>query len=446
MRILATPESRGGASELNFFERPAGGERAVLVHLDMDGGQDVELALDELQSLAESAGADVIDRVVSRRARPDARYFLGKGRVEELAARVGEGQADLVLVNHALSASQERNLEKALGCQVLDRTGLILDIFAQRARSHEGKLQVELAQLRHVASRLVRGWTHLERQKGGIGMRGPGETQLELDRRMLGVRIKQLERRLVKVRKQREQGRQARRRQEMPTVSLVGYTNAGKSTLFNRLTSAHVYADDRLFATLDTTLRRLELPAGDPVILADTVGFIRDLPHQLVAAFHSTLEEAAESQLLLQVVDASDPNRDESIREVEAVLDEIEAGELPRILVYNKVDRTGRAPRRQRNPDTGRDEVWLSAVSGEGLELLAEAIQDALGAERVHGVVHLRPDEGRLRARLFELGQVLAERYDDDGRLQLEISLRRTDLDRLHDREGVALRVEPVSA
>lgn len=447
MRILATSEPRsGGASELNFFERPAGGERAVLVHLDMDGGQDVEQALDELQSLAESAGAEVIGRVASRRARPDARYFLGRGRVDELAEQVRVGEADLVLVDHTLSPSQERNLEKALGCQVLDRTGLILDIFAQRARSHEGKLQVELAQLRHVASRLVRGWSHLERQKGGIGMRGPGETQLEMDRRMLGVRIKQLERRLVKVRKQREQGRQSRRRRELPTVSLVGYTNAGKSTLFNRLTAAHVYADDRLFATLDTTLRRLDLPAGDPVILADTVGFIRDLPHQLVAAFHSTLEEAAESQLLLQVVDASDPNRGESIRQVEAVLDEIDAGELPRIRVYNKIDRIGREPMRRRDPETGVDEIWLSAGTGAGLSLLAEAIQDALGAERVQGLVHLQPHDGRLRARLFELGQVLDEYCDEEGRLQVKVSLRRADLDRLHEKEGLELHLEPISA
>ncbi|MCC5856989.1 MAG: GTPase HflX [Ectothiorhodospiraceae bacterium] len=447
MRILVTSEPRsGGASELNLFERPAGGERAVLVHLDMDGGQEPGLALDELQSLTESAGALVVDRILSRRAKPDPRYFIGRGRVDELTARVRETGADLVLVNHTLSPSQERNLEKALGCQVLDRTGLILDIFAQRARSHEGKLQVELAQLRHMASRLVRGWSHLERQKGGIGMRGPGETQLEMDRRMLGVRIKQLERRLVKVRKQREQGRQARRRQELATVSLVGYTNAGKSTLFNRLTEAQVYADDRLFATLDTTLRRLDLPAGEPVILADTVGFIRDLPHQLVAAFHSTLEEAAESQLLLQVVDASDPERDDSIHQVEGVLNEIDAGELPRIRVYNKIDAVGREPMRRRDPETGVEEVWLSAETGAGLSLLVEAIQETLGAERVQGVVRLHPRQGRLRARLFEIGQVLGEHYDDEGGLQLEVRLRRADLDRLHEREGLELHAPSLGA
>ncbi|MCH8503083.1 MAG: GTPase HflX [Ectothiorhodospiraceae bacterium] len=442
---MATPDSsNGSASELNFFERPAGGERAVLVHLDLGHG-DVELELDELQSLAESAGAEVVDRLISKRARPDARFFLGRGRVEELAALVAAGSADLVIVNHALSPSQERNLEKALQCQVLDRTGLILDIFAQRARSHEGKLQVELAQLRHVASRLVRGWSHLERQKGGIGMRGPGETQLEMDRRMLGVRIKQLERRLAKVRQQREQGRQARRRREMATVSLVGYTNAGKSTLFNALTQAHVYADDRLFATLDTTLRRLDLPRGEPVILADTVGFIRELPHQLVAAFRSTLEEAAESELLLHVIDAAEPNRRESIREVESVLKEIGADRLPRLRVYNKIDSADRQPVRRRDPESGIEEVWVSAVTGAGLDLLAEAIQDALGAERVHGVIRLDPSVGRLRARLFELGQVIREQPEADGSLRLEIDLRRADLQRLYDKEGLTCPVEPVS-
>ncbi len=445
-RILVTPERiNAAASELNLFERPAGGERAILIHLDQ-GETNPEDALDELESLALSAGAEVVARLVSKRARPDPRSYVGRGRVEEIQVMVSSGLADLVLVNHALSPSQERNLEGVVGCRVLDRTELILDIFAQRARSHEGKLQVELAQLRHVASRLVRGWSHLERQKGGIGGRGPGETQLEMDRRMLGVRIRQLEKRLVKVQRQREQGRQARRKRGVPTVSLVGYTNAGKSTLFNRLTQASVYADDRLFATLDTTLRRLSLEGRDSVVLADTVGFIRELPHQLVAAFRSTLEEAAESQLLLHVIDATDPQRDESIAEVEQVLADIDASDLPRLRVYNKVDLTGRGPRVFVDAETGVREVWLSAHSGDGVELLLAELHRLLGRERVHGTIRLRPDEGRLRSRLFEYGKVLGEEAGECGELLLEVDIRRMDLERLCDTEDLTRRVEPVRA
>ncbi|MEX0729246.1 MAG: ribosome rescue GTPase HflX [Aquisalimonadaceae bacterium] len=430
------------ASELNFFERPNGGERAVLVHMD-GHTQSVDEAMAEFGALAESAGADVVDTIIVRRQRPDSRTFIGRGRVEELAAIIAAGEADLVLFNHALSPSQERNLEQAVGCRVLDRTGLILDIFAQRARTHEGKLQVELAQLRHMSTRLVRGWTHLERQKGGIGLRGPGETQLELDRRMLGIRIKQLERRLSRVRKQREQGRQSRRRQQLPTVSLVGYTNAGKSTLFNRLTEAQVYADDRLFATLDTTLRKLETGVAEPVILADTVGFIRELPHHLVAAFRSTLEEAAQSELLLHVVDAADPNWRDSIRHVETVLEEIGAAGLPRIRVFNKIDLAGRRPGRVRDADTGIDEVWMSSVSGEGQDLLLEAIREQISAERVHGTVRLAPADGRLRSRLFELGEVLQEETADNGDVLLEVNVRRRDLDRLYEKEGLRAPMQP---
>ena len=446
VRILVTSEVLNGtASELNLFERPDRGERAVLVHLDQ-GELDPEDALNELEALAVSAGADVVARFSSRRSRPDARSFIGRGRVEELQAMVARGDVDLVLVNHALSPSQERNLERDVGCRVLDRTGLILDIFAQRARSHEGKLQVELAQLRHVASRLVRGWSHLERQKGGIGMRGPGETQLELDRRMLGVRIRQVERRLGRVQKQREQGRQARRKRDVATVSLVGYTNAGKSTLFNRLTEASVYADDRLFATLDTTLRRLELPQGEAVVLADTVGFIRDLPHQLVAAFRSTLEESVESQLLLHVIDAADPQRDHGIAEVESVLDAIGAHELPRLRVYNKVDQLGGRPRVLEHTDSGIREVWVSAQTGQGMDLLQAEIHRVLGSERVHGRIRLAPEEGRLRARLFEFGRVLGEEPGERGELLLEVDIRRTDLQRISDSEDLAGRLEPMPA
>ncbi|WP_091640425.1 ribosome rescue GTPase HflX [Aquisalimonas asiatica] len=424
-----------------MFDRPGGGERAVLVHLDMEG-RGVADALDELHSLAESAGADVVDSFVSRRDRPDPRYFIGRGKVDELAALVASGEADLVLLNHALSPSQERNLEAALRCRVLDRTGLILDIFAQRARTHEGKLQVELAQLRHVASRLVRGWSHLERQKGGIGQRGPGETQLEMDRRMLGVRIKQLEKRLARVRQQREQGRQARRKQDVPTISLVGYTNAGKSTLFNRLTEAEVYADDRLFATLDTTLRRVSVDSGEHVILADTVGFIRDLPHQLVAAFRSTLEEATESQLLLHVVDASEDDRDGSIEQVDSVLEAIGANEIPTIRVFNKIDQAGREPGVVVDPETGLTEVWVSAQDGRGMDLLLTAIADAVAAERVQGRLTLAPDQGRLRARLFDLGRVLEEAWTEDGELLLDVDIRRRDLERLYEKEGLTAPLE----
>lgn len=443
---MVTSETiNGAASELNLFERPAGGERAILVHLDL-GELPPEAAIDELEALAVSAGAEVVDRLIIRRNRPDPRYFIGRGRMEEIQARVAVEGIEAVLVNHPLSPSQGRNLERALCCRVLDRTELILDIFAQRARSHEGKLQVELAQLRHMASRLVRGWTHLERQKGGIGMRGPGETQLEMDRRMLGVRIRQLEKRLQRVQKQREQGRQSRRKRDVATVSLVGYTNAGKSTLFNALTQAEVYADDRLFATLDTTLRRLELSHGDAVVLADTVGFIRDLPHQLVAAFRSTLEESVQSQLLLHVIDASDPERAAGIEEVEKVLADIGAHELPRLRVYNKTDLIGGRPRVTFNQDAGVTEVWLSAVSGEGLELLHEEVRRLQGTERVHGRIRLTPSQGRLRSRLFELGEVLGEQTEACGDLLMEIEIRRTDLERLRDNEGLSREIELVDA
>src|SRR5690606_12156913 len=320
-----------------FFERPDGGERAILVHLD---GQDPAAREDpqEFQELVRSAGADTVGFVSVARHQPSAKFLIGSGKVEELRDLVREGEVELVIFNHTLTPSQERNLERALECRVLDRTGLILDIFAQRARTHEGKLQVELAQLEHMSTRLVRGWTHLERQKGGIGLRGPGETQLETDRRLLRVRIRQIKQRLEKVRGQREQARRGRRRADIQLVSLVGYTNAGKSTLFNALTQSSVYAADQLFATLDPTLRRLELDDLGPVVLADTVGFIRHLPHKLVESFRATLEESSNADLLLHVIDAHEPERDEQIEQVLAVLTEIGAHELPILEVYNKVD------------------------------------------------------------------------------------------------------------
>jgi GTP-binding protein HflX len=344
--------------------------------------------------------------------------------------------AELVIFDNPLSPSQERNLERLFQCRVLDRTGLILDIFAQRARSHEGKLQVELAQLRHLSTRLVRGWTHLERQKGGIGLRGPGETQLETDRRLLNQRIDQIGRRLAKVDGQREQGRRARRRNEIPTVSLVGYTNAGKSTLFNRLTEAGVYAQDQLFATLDPTLRRIELDDGSGLILADTVGFVSRLPHELVAAFRSTLQETVEADLLLHVIDAHSPQRDEQVAEVEEVLAQIGAAEVPRMEVFNKIDlMPDVSPRVDRDARGEPRRVWLSAASGAGLGLLREALGACFRSDVVSGHLTLGPGEGRLRARLFEQGAILREYHAKDGGWELDVALKRREYERLvkHD-------------
>ena len=392
-----------------------------------------------------SAGAEVCGYQTGRGRRPDAKTYLGPGKVAELQALKASEQADLILINHPLSPVQERNLERELQCRVLDRTGLILDIFAQRARSHEGKLQVELAQLRHIASRLVRGWSHLERQKGGIGLRGPGETQLEMDRRMLGVRIKQLERRLSRVRQQRDQGRQARRRKDLPAVSMVGYTNAGKSTLFNRVAGSAVYSANQLFATLDTTMRRIELSGGEAAVIADTVGFIRDLPPQLVAAFRSTLEEVVEAQLLLHVIDASDPLRESNAREVESVLEVLGADSVPQLLVYNKIDRRGLSPRIERDDEGVIRAVWLSAATGEGLDLLREAIAERVAVEQAKGMIELSPAEGRLRAKFYALGDVLDEEYTDDGHVRLTVEMPQRALNRLYRNEGLEAEWVPLS-
>ncbi|WP_312444895.1 MULTISPECIES: ribosome rescue GTPase HflX [Stutzerimonas] len=423
-----------------FFERPGGGERAILVHLD---GQDPAAREDpqEFQELARSAGAETVGFVNVARHQPSAKFLIGSGKVEELHDLVKDGEAELVIFNHTLTPSQERNLERALECRVLDRTGLILDIFAQRARTHEGKLQVELAQLEHMSTRLVRGWTHLERQKGGIGLRGPGETQLETDRRLLRVRIRQIKQRLEKVRGQREQARRGRRRADIPSVSLVGYTNAGKSTLFNALTESDVYAANQLFATLDPTLRRLELDDVGPVVLADTVGFIRHLPHKLVESFRATLEESSNADLLLHVIDAHEPERDQQIEQVLAVLGEIGANELPMLEVYNKVDlMEGIEPQIQRDADGKPQRVWVSARDGLGLDLVRQAIVELLGNDLFVGTLRLPQRLGRLRAQFFELSAVQRETHDDEGGSLLEVRLPRIELNRLISREG--LRVD----
>lgn len=398
----------------------------------------------EFSQLAEAAGLEVVEAVLAPRDRPDPRYLIGSGKVEELLGLVGEHDIGLVLVNGRLSPIQERNLARTLKVNVLDRTTLILDIFAQRARSHEGKLQVELAQLKHLSTRLVRGWTHLERQRGGIGLRGPGETQLETDRRLLADRIRQLTARLGRVEQRREQGRRARRRNAIPLVALVGYTNAGKSTLFNCLTQAQVMARDQLFATLDPTVRRIEALPGSAVLLSDTVGFIRDLPHELIAAFRATLEETLGASLVVHVIDASDPDRARHHAVVKEVLEEIGAADIPVLKVFNKVDLTSQSAGVERNPEGDVEALWLSAESGEGLEALGVAIVERLGEGRIRREIHLPVESGqRLRSRLFDIGGVLGESIENDGSIRLEVDLARRDarlLSRLDGPDGKLAR------
>lgn len=420
-----------------MFERPDVGERAVLVHIEFTAHDDVEDP-DEFRELVTSAGVEPVVVVTGSRKQPSPRLFVGEGKLEEIRDAIAAYDADVVLFNHALSPSQERNIERELKCRVLDRTGVILDIFAQRARTHEGKLQVELAQLEHMSTRLVRGWTHLERQKGGIGLRGPGETQLETDRRLLRERIKSIHKRLEKVRRQRNQGRRARLRADIPTVSLVGYTNAGKSTLFNRLTTSTVYAANQLFATLDPTLRRLELPDIGPVVLADTVGFIRHLPHKLVEAFRATLEETTEASLLLHVIDCHDHRRDDNIDQVEGVLAEIGADEIPVLQVFNKIDLLdGFVPRIDRNEEGIPVRVWVSAVTGDGLDILFDAVVERLAEDVVHYFVLLGPTDGKLRALLHEAGSVLSEDHRDTGESVVEVRLQNRDWLQLLSRAGM---------
>ena len=406
-----------------FFERETGGERAIICSVTIREPYYIP-DHEEFFSLVTSAGAEVVGELAAQRQRPSPANYIGVGKVEELAALVEATEADLVIFDGNLSPSQERNLEKQVQARVIDRSGLILDIFASRAKTFEGKLQVELAQLDHIRTRLIRGWTHLERQKGGIGLRGPGETQLETDRRLIAVRMNSLKGRLEKVRKTRDQGRRARRRNAIPTVALVGYTNAGKSTLFNRLTEAHIYAADQLFATLDPTLRKITLPGGAVTILADTVGFVQNLPHALVDAFRATLEEAAEADVLMFVQDGAHPDRLMQEMAVLEVLHEIGADEVPRIIVMNKVDM-----RPEVTPgldESGR--IWISANSGAGLEELGMALANAIGQTPEEHELILKPTEGRLRAKLYQDADVLSESMTDLGETHLKVRISETRL------------------
>jgi GTP-binding protein HflX len=422
-----------------LFERAERGDRAVILHpVFRLTGPD---ALDEFQELALSAGAKIAGIITAPRDRPDSRYYVGSGKIEELAKMVEDTGAGLILVSQSLSAPQERNIEKACQCRVLDRATLILDIFAQRAQSYEGKLQVELAQLRHLSTRLVRGWTHLERQKGGIGLRGPGETQLETDRRLIGVRIRQLNARLEKVATQREQSRRQRLRSQAPLVALVGYTNAGKSTLFNTLTGSSVGAEDRLFATLDPTVRRMQAAHCGDLLLADTVGFVSDLPHELIAAFRSTLQEAREADLLIHVIDASDPFHMERQHDVEGVIESIGADKIPVIRVFNKIDRTGQQVILRRDEQGRPASISLSAVTGDGIEELKEAVGELLASERINRWIELRGQDARLRAQLFELGVVSEERIAENGSWMLHVDLPLETAERLARLPGSEGRV-----
>lgn len=418
-----------------FFERAEGGEKAVLIHIDSGVSDSVHEDAEEFVQLCESAGLVICDLVVVPLKAPSPKAFVGEGKLQEIASLMLGFEADVLLFNATLSPSQQRNIEKAVERRVIDRTGLILDIFAQRARTHEGKLQVELAQLQYVSTRLVRGWTHLERQKGGIGLRGPGETQLETDRRLIRIRIKSIEKRLEKVKKQREQGRRGREKAEIPTIAVVGYTNAGKSTLFNQLTQSEVYAADQLFATLDPTLRRINVPGFGPIVLADTVGFIRNLPHKLVDAFKATLEETVQADLLVHVVDASSDERLSHIDQVNEVLKEIGADAKQQLLVYNKIDLLEQVePRRQAGDEFQPDTVWVSAKAQQGFSLLFDALVDKLSAGVWVGQLLLPPAEGELRSALYASESIIGEIFDAKGNACLDVRINKNEIPRLERR------------
>ncbi len=422
------------------------GERTVLIHVELNSTRHTPNSLGEFKQLALSSGLNIVDTITVKRNFTKAQFFIGTGKVDELSDIVSEHEIDLVIFSLELSPSQERNLEKALKCQVMDRTGLILDIFALRASSFEGKLQVELAQLRHLSTRLVRGWTHLERQKGGIGLRGPGETQLETDKRLISIRIKNINKRLAKVHKQHDLGRKSRLKKELPMISLVGYTNAGKSTLFNRLTNANVYADDKLFATLDSTIRRVILPAAGEAVIADTVGFIQDLPHELVEAFKSTLEETRQANVLLHVVDASDANNRDKIEQVEDIIEQIDAQNIPSIIVMNKIDEIGDfSPRVDKDNDGNIYRVWLSAHSGEGIDLIYKALSQSLSGMMTCARIQLDVQSAFIRSEIHKIGFIEKEIMNEFGQWLLEINVTRHYLERLLVKQGVSLLWEQKS-
>ena len=422
------------------------GERTILVYIELSSNRHIANGVEEFGQLAASSGLNIIQALNVKRSFASAKFFIGRGKVEELSELVSDNEIDLVIFSPELSPSQERNLEKSLQCQVMDRTGLILDIFSLRARSFEGKLQVELAQLRHLSTRLVRGWTHLERQKGGIGLRGPGETQLETDKRLISIRIKNINKRLAKVHKQHDLGRKSRLKKELPMISLVGYTNAGKSTLFNRLTNANVYADDKLFATLDSTIRRVILPAAGEAVIADTVGFIQDLPHELVEAFKSTLEETRQANVLLHVVDASDANNRDKIEQVEDIIEQIDAQNIPSIIVMNKIDEMSDFHSRIDKDYAGNVyRVWISAHTGEGIDLLYQALSERLSGMMTYAGIQLDVQSAYIRSEIHKVGFIQKEKMNEFGQWLLEINVTRHYLKRLLGKQGVSLLWEQKS-
>jgi len=415
-----------------MFERHQGGERLLLVHIEEDSHPETREDLTEFHELARSTKADIIETLIVKCSTFEPRTLIGRGKVDELKALVEASNIELVIFNHTLSPGQERNLEKEFKCRVIDRTGLILDIFASRARSFEGKLQVELAQLQHLSTRLIRGWTHLERQKGGIGLRGPGETQLETDRRLLRERIKMINKRLARVQQQRMLSRRARKRVDLPTVALVGYTNAGKSSLFKALTESDTLVADQLFATLDPLSRRIDFPGMGHGVLIDTVGFIRHLPHDLIDAFSATLEETRDADLLLHIVDVANPRQREQVQEVNSVLSQINAEHVPQLMIYNKIDRVpGLEPRINNDQDGKPHQAWVSALTGDGMDELVQAIGLHLFGDPVVRSVNLPPSAGKLRAQLFELGAVTHEQPTEDGGWILQVRMSKRDYEAL---------------